>query len=283
MSQGIIAMKNNSGILPTRNVLFLAVFGAVLTTASSAVFAANYTFNVEPAYRPERIEEIYKPLMAYLDKATGQHFTVVTARNYHFYWRDIQAGTKADFAFDEAHLTDYRIQHGHYEPLVHTVEPTSYTLVTNVDIGNKGVAGLVGHSIMTMSAPSLGYALLLEFYPNPVLQPDIRSSAAAWTDAVDSVFAGEADAAMIPTRLKEQYPNLTPVKTSRQFAGQCVSAAADVPAEVKEKVKDALLKLDASEDTAKLLFELGVTKFVPATAKDYAGNEQVLASYLNSK
>jgi ABC-type phosphate/phosphonate transport system substrate-binding protein len=276
-------MKTNSSILPGRGGALLVVFGAVLTTATNVAFAADYTFNVEPAYRPERTEEIYKPLMAYLNKATGQHFTVVTARNYHFYWRDIQAGTKADFAFDEAHLTDYRIQHGHYEPLVRTVEQTSYTLVTNADIGNKGVAGLVGHSIMTMSAPSLGYVLLLDFYPNPVLQPDIRSSAASWTDAVDSVFAGEADAAMIPTRLKDQYPNLTPVKTSRQFAGQCVSAAATVPADVKEKVRDALLKLDASEDTAKLLFELGVTKFVPAVAKDYAGTEQILASYSSAK
>jgi ABC-type phosphate/phosphonate transport system substrate-binding protein len=276
-------MKTKSSILPRRAGAFLIAFGAVLTSATNVAFAADYTFNVEPAYRPERIEEIYKPLMAYLDKATGQHFNVVTARNYHFYWRDIQAGAKADFAFDEAHLTDYRIQHGHYEPLVRAVEPTSYTLVTNLDIGNKGVAGLVGHSIMSMAAPSLGYVLLLEFYPNPVLQPDIRSSAAAWTDAVDSVFAGEADAAMIPTRLKDQYPNLTPVKTSRQFAGQCVSAAATVPAEVKDKVREALLKLDASEDTAKLLFELGVTKFVPAVAKDYAGSEQILSSYSSVK
>ena len=276
-------MKTNSASFSSCGSALLVAFGVVLTAGSNVAFAADYTFNVEPAYRPERTEEIYKPLMAYLDKATGQHFTVVTARNYHFYWRDIQAGTKADFAFDEAHLTDYRVQHGHYEPLVRTVEQTSYTLVTNADIGNKGVAGLVGHSIVTMAAPSLGYVLLLEFYPNPVLQPDIRSSAASWTDAVDSVFAGEADAAMIPTRLKDQYPNLTPVKTSRQFAGQCVSAAATVPAQVKDKVRDALLKLDASEDTAKLLFELGVTKFVPAVAKDYAGTEQILSSYSSVK
>ncbi|MDR3386237.1 MAG: PhnD/SsuA/transferrin family substrate-binding protein [Rudaea sp.] len=276
-------MKSNPCILRQRNTVFLAIFGAAFAIASNVVFAADYTFDVEPAYPTERINEIYKPLMTYLNKATGEHFTLVTARNYHFYWRDIQAGAKADFAFDEAHLTDYRIQHGHYEPLVHTAEPTSYTLVTNVEIGNKGVAGLVGHSIVTMPAPSLGYTLLLEFYPNPVLQPDIRSSAASSRDAVDSVFAGEADAAMIPTWLKEQYPNLTPVKTSRQFAGQCVSAAPTVPDDVKAKVKDALLKLDADQDTAKLLFELGVTKFVPATAKDYAGSEQMLKNYFGYK
>jgi len=44
--------------------------------------------------------------------------------------------------------------------------------------------------------------------------------------------------------------------------------------------KDALLKLDADEETAKLLIELGVSKFVPATPKDYEGNEKLLKAYL---
>ena len=81
-------------------------------------------------------------------------------------------------------------------------------------IGKKSSEALVGHSIVTMPAPSLGYALLVEFYPNPVMQPDIMSTATSWHDAVDRVFANEVDAAIIPTALKNQYPNLTPVKTS---------------------------------------------------------------------
>jgi ABC-type phosphate/phosphonate transport system, periplasmic component len=111
---------------------------------------------------------------------------------------------------------------------------------------------LVGHSIITMPSPSLGYVLLLEMYSNPVSQPDIRSTAGAWRDAIDSVFGGDDDAAIIPTWLKNQYPNLITVKTTRQFAGTCVTAGADVPEEVRQKVKDALLKLDADEQTAKL-------------------------------
>jgi len=245
--------------------------------------AADYTFTVEPDYPPDRIKEAYKPLMDYLAKATGDHFTLVAARNYHFYFRDIQAGTKVDFAFDEAHLTDYRITHSQYEPLVRTAQPTSYSLVTNLDTSKTGVNGLVGHSIATMSAPSLGYSLLVEFYQNPVSQPDIRSSSPSWKDAVEAVFAGDADGAIIPTALKEQYPNVTVVKTSRQFAGQCVSAAPNVPAETRAKVRDALLKLDTDADASKLLIDLGISKFVPATAKDYDGAQTVLKSYIGYK
>ncbi|HEY7873194.1 MAG TPA: PhnD/SsuA/transferrin family substrate-binding protein, partial [Rudaea sp.] len=116
-----------------------------------------------------------------------------------------------------------------------------------------------------------------------ILQPDIATTATSWRDATDRVFAGEADAAMIPTSLKDQFPNLTPVKASREFPGQCITVSPDVPADLREKVKDALLKLDTDADAAKLLFELGVTKFVPASVKEYAGDEQVLKNFIGYK
>lgn len=266
-----------------RSTAALALTLAIGCTMLPAAHAADYTFRVEPSYPAARVSEIYAPLMTYLSKATGQHFVLVPSRSYHFYWRDMQNAVKTDFAFDEAHFTDYRIQHAHFEPLVHTTESTSYTLVSNIDLGSKGTQGLVGHTIVTMSAPSLGYSLLLTFYPNPVLQPDIATTATSWRDATDRVFGGEADAAMIPTSLKDQYPNLTPVKTSSTYPGQCVSASPDVPADVKDKVREALLKLDSDADASKILFDLGVTKFVPATAKEYEGDEAVLKNFIGYK
>ncbi|HEY2396369.1 MAG TPA: PhnD/SsuA/transferrin family substrate-binding protein [Rudaea sp.] len=264
-----------------RTWLIAAALAACQSGPFAAAYAAEYTFAVEPSYRPERASEIYKPLIDYLNKSTGEQFKLVVSRNYHFYWRDIHTTTKTDFAFDEAHIADYRIVHDSYVPLVRAAEPTSYTLVTSdPDVGGKGLQGLVGHSIITMPSPSLGYVLLLELYSNPVSQPDIRSTAGAWHDAIDSVFGGDDDAAIIPTWLKSQYPNLVTVKTTRQFAGPCVSAAAQVPDDVKQEVRDALLRLDTDEVTAKVLIELGVSKFVGATAKDYAGNEKLLKSYI---
>ena len=268
--------QNSWRLLP----ILLAMLGAA---GAQSAFAADYTFTIEPDYPPERIQGSYKPLMDYLGKATGQHFTLVPARNYHFYFRDMQAGAKADFAFDEAHFADYRIQHAKYEPLARAAEQTSYSLVTNLEVGKNGVNALVGHGIATMSAPSLGYMLLVEFYTNPVSQPDIRSSSPSWKDAVDAIFAGDADGAIIPTSLKDQYPNVTVIKTSRQFAGQCVTAAPTVPADVKDKVRAALLKLDSDADASKLLLDLGISKFVVASPKEYEGAELVLKNYFGYK
>jgi ABC-type phosphate/phosphonate transport system substrate-binding protein len=251
---------------------------AAMFVAGSA-FAAEYKIVAEPIYPPDKAQQVYKPLIAYLNKSTGEKFSLVTPRNYHFYWRDLKQTEGVDFAIDEAHLADYRIQRFQFAPLVHAAEQTSYTLVTNADIGNKGLEGLVGKKIVSMPAPSLGYALLLTMYPNPIQQPDIESNASSWRDAVEIVFAGEADGAIIPTPLKETFPNLTPVKTSRAFPGTLISANPKVPEAVRQKVKDAFLKIAADPEAQPLLFELGVTKFVEATAAEYAGSEQVLKDF----
>jgi ABC-type phosphate/phosphonate transport system substrate-binding protein len=256
-----------------------AVLAAGALLVGSAATAAEYSFWVEPIYPPEKATEVYKPLIEYLGKATGEKFTLVAPKNYHFYWRDLRQTQKADFALDEAHLADYRIQRSKFVPLVHTAEKQSYTLVTNQDLGSEGIDGLVGRKIVCMGAPSLGYALLLGFYPNPIRQPDIQSSAASWRDAVEAVFAGEAQAAMIPTWLKDQYPNLTPIKTTREFAGAAISAAPTVPEAVRGKVTEALLKLDQDPALANLLLELGISKFVAATPADYAGAEAMLKDF----
>lgn len=255
------------------------------TMAAGAFFlggtaaAADYSFWVEPIYPPEKATEVYKPLMEYLGKATGEKFTLVAPKNYHFYWRDLRQSQKTDFALDEAHLADYRIQRAKFVPLVRTAEKQSYTLVSNQDIKAAGLEGLVGQKIVCMGAPSLGYALLLGFYPNPIRQPDIQSSAASWKDAVEAVFAGEAQAAMIPSWLKDQYPNLVPIKTSNEFAGPAISAAPTVPEPIRAKVTSALLKLDQDPALANLLLELGISKFVPAAPADYAGAEAMLKDF----
>lgn len=263
----------------TAPLLGRLVFALIAAGLSVGAGAAEYSFVVEPVYGPQKAAEVYKPLVDYLAKATGEKFTLVTPKNYHFYWRDLRENQKFDFALDEAHLADYRIARFQFVPLVHTAERQSYTLVTNVDLQDKGLEGLIGRKIVCMGAPSLGYSLLLGFYPNPIQQPDIESSAASWRDAVEAVFAGEAAAAMVPTWLKDQYPNLTPVKTSVEFAGAAISAAPGVPEATRTKVTEALLKLDQDPALSNLLLELGISKFVAASPADYKGAEAMLKDF----
>lgn len=253
--------------------------GAALAGVGSTALAADVTLMVEPSYTPERAAEVYKPLADYLTKATGHNITLVTPRNYHFFWRDMRQNSPVDLVFAEAHITDYRIKRFNVEPLARAAENMSFTLLASDQIENPTLNSLVGKSIVTMPSPSLGFALLLELYPNPVSQPNILSSAASWRDGVEIVFAGEADAAMVPTWLKDQYPNLIPIQASREFPGACVTASPTLDPKVKEDVKNALLKLSEDPGVFDVLNELGISGFKAATAAEYDGAEAMLKGF----
>lgn len=248
-------------------------------SASAAGTAAEFNFAVEPTYTPERAREVYEPLITYLNNATGHTFNLVVARNYAFYWNDIRNRKDLHFVFDEAHFTDFRTVRFGYEPLAKSSVPSSYSLLTQDDVGEGNVQAFVARSLVTMPAPNLGFALLLEYFPNPMQQPDLRSMATSWRDTVEIVFAGEADAALVPTWLRDQYPNLIPIITTREFPGPAVSASPDVPADVKAAVREALLKLHEDENLFEVLNELGTPQFVETSAADYKGSEQMLKNF----
>src|SRR5687768_12599680 len=241
------------------------LLGVCLLFAAQAADAADYTVIVEPNYPPAQAREVYEPLLAYLAKATGHKFFLKTTPNYHVYWRDMRANAPADFAFEEAHFTDYRINRQKFTPLVRVSDSTRFTLLVNEDMREGGAQGLVGHRIVSMSAPSLGYLLLGDLYKNPISQPEIQSVAANWKDGVDMLFAGETDAAMVPNYIAREYPQLVPVNESREFTGRALSAAPTVPADVRAAVSKAMLALHKDDNLYSVLNEIGATQFVPAT------------------
>ena len=255
---------------------YTAIAAVMALLFAGSAIAADYTVTVEPNYPPAQAQAVYKPLLDYLSKATGQHFVLKTSGNYHVYWRDLRSAAPTDFAFEEAHFTDYRINRQRFMPLVRVVDPTKFVLLVDSSNAEGGANALIGRRIASMSAPSLGYLLLGELYKNPIAQPEIQSAAASWKDGVEMVFAQESEGAMVPGYIASTYPNLVSVATSRDFVGRAFSASPKVPPDVRKKVTDALLALHKNPALFDVISELGATQFVPATAADYAGNERLL-------
>jgi ABC-type phosphate/phosphonate transport system substrate-binding protein len=259
----------------TRGLLVLCLAAALPLSAA----AETYTVAVEPSYPPDQAAEVYKPLLEYLGKQTGHTFEIVAVRNYHFYWRDLRQQKEVDFVFEEAHFVDYRVQRSQFEPLARKAENATYVLMADPEIAERGLNGLVGQNIVSMPAPSMGFALLVQMYKNPVSQPEIRSEASTWKDGVEMVFSGDAKAAMVPEFIAQQYPNLVEVARSRALPGAAFAAAPGVPAEVKSAVREALLKLAEDPAAFDILAELGASGFVEAKAADYAGGEDLLNGF----
>lgn len=270
-------------IIPNKNRNGIHLVVACLCTAliGTSAQAAEYRFTPEPAYTPAAAEEIYKPLLDYLSKATGEKFVLVSAANYSRYWRNILKPDQTDFSYDEAQFADYRINHLGFIPLVRRSEPTTYSLLANPDFEGKDPKALLSSRIASMPAPSLGYAVLMQVFSDPVQQPDISSSSVSWRDCLDMFNSGDAQAMIFPTWMLETFgnPSMIPVYTSREFSGPAILASPNVPEDVRNKVRDALLDVEGAPELGELLLELGISKFVSAEPKDYAGEEKMLSGF----
>ena len=268
---------------PNASRLSAICLGVSICFASA--HAAQYRFTPEPTYTPDVAEAIYKPLLDYLSKATGDTFVLTPAANYSSYWRNILKPDQTDFSYDEAQFADYRITHLNFIPLARRSQGSSYTLLANPDFEGKDPKSLLSSRIATMPAPSLGYAVLMQIFSDPVQQPDIKSNATSWKDSLDILNGGESEAAIFPTWMLETFgnPSLVTLFTSKEFPGPAILASPNVPEEVRNKVRDALLNVDGAPELGELLLELGISKFVAAQANDYAGDQSILSGFYGYK
>lgn len=262
-------------IKPTGTMILALGLALGMTTAQ----ADDYIVAVEPSFPADQAARVYQPLLDYLAQATGHRFTLHVPQNYHAMWREIRTDRAIDFALEDAHFADYRIQRFGFQPLARTQEPTRFHLIVQPHLADDGAMGLVGSRVVTMPAPSLGSAMLASVYPNPIAQPEFESSAASWRDGVEMVFADEAEGAMVPSFIAELYPNLVSVFESPEFPGRTVLASPMVPVEVRESVREALLALSPDGDLYELLAELGISGFQPADAESIDGQDEILRAF----
>jgi ABC transporter, phosphonate, periplasmic substrate-binding protein len=258
--------------------LITIVMGSALFFTPFHTQAATYSLTVEPNYPAQQAQEVYKPLLAYLSKSTGHTFVLNVAPNYRKHWQNTVSNVKVDFAFEEAHFTEYRISHQRMIPLVRVAEPAKFSLLLSDEVKGADVNALLGRRITSMASPSLGYLLLSEIYKNPIAQPEIKSFAASWKDGVEMIYSGESDAALVPSYMAEQYSNLRNVYTTRELPGRALSASPAVPADVRVKVTNAMLRLHQNNALFEVINELGTAKFIPVTAATYVGNEKLFSS-----
>ena len=248
----------------------------LLTLSSSVATAQIYRVVVQPDYRPEQAALVYEPLLEYLREATQLQFELVTPRTYYKYWNDMRQNNAGDVVIDDAHFTDYRIQRYGYKPLVKSNAPMRYSLLTSGTEDN--LRAFYGRRVSTMPSPSLGYLVLMDWYPNPIRQPVVHAESRSWRDTVEFVFSYDADAAFAPEWLGEMYPNLGTVQTSKSFPGITVSVSPDVNSADAVAIQDALLDITDDSTGYEALVEMNVDRFVTATAAEYAGLEELLSA-----
>jgi len=249
---------------------------AVLACTLFASGGVAINLVVEPIHNPERSRAVHKPLLAYLRDATGLDIKLVTPESFHSYWIALRERDDYDLVYDAPHITDFLIEQRDYVPLVKTTNPTSFTLVAGYTLKEPTLDAVFGRTVVSMSAPSMGYMLLMSFFPNPLRQPAINSAAQSWEDAVQMVFDQQADAAMLPTWMAKRYPQLVPIKQSAEYPGKAFSASPSVSEADRQAITKALLALNESDLMSDIRVEMEVDGFEPASPGDFEGDMDLL-------
>jgi len=242
----------------------------LLLVLTPTVQAATYTFVVQPIYSPQKTIEAFTPLTKYLSNKTGHTIKLVTTINFLSYWQTMRKPGKYDFILDAAHLTDYRLKRMNFKVLAKRADAVSYTLVTNENSAIIDPEELIGKSLATIGSPSLGMLRLEEMFPNPLRQPVIIEVDNS-LDSIKKVLNGKAQAAIVPTPMVGNYPNLLTIVTTEQVPHTAVSAAPNVPADVRTAVRKALIDADKTEDGKAMLAAINFPAFQKTNAAAYEG------------
>lgn len=230
-----------------------------------------------PVYPPEQTELVFSPLADYLGEITSIDIRLVTVRDFHRHWLNVRRGEMPDLVIEDAHLTAWRIANQGYIPLVRANRPQTYHLLVTDELAEADFnSDFAGRRVCTMPSPSLGYIHLNNWFRDPLRRPAFMSEAASWEECTTIIFAGEADAAIMPGRLAELYPNLHSIRESEAVPGLTLSISPSVDPQIHETLRAALIVLHDQPHYFSALNELRVERFEPAEATEYQGLERML-------
>ncbi|MCB1734694.1 MAG: PhnD/SsuA/transferrin family substrate-binding protein [Gammaproteobacteria bacterium] len=247
-----------------RSLLLAAALAGPLPPAQ----AADLVLGIQPVLSPERTVEVYAPLADYLGERTGHTVHIEPSRNFYSYWTRMNRG-EFDLALDAAHFTGYRIRKLGYEVLAALPDTVSYTLVSAGDNLIFSSDELVGKPVATMGPPSLGAIRLEQLYDNPMREPLFRTTNTA-EESVEMVLRGEAVAAMVPTPLVSEYPNLNTIQVTAPTPHLAFSAGDRVPLNVRVALRTTLIGMSKDERGREILSQARLAGFVPTDAETYA-------------
>ena len=134
---------------------------------------------------------------------------------------------------------------------------------------------LADYRVASMVSPGLGGLRLKALFKDSEKKPTIISSFDA-DDCIKQIREGKADAAIIPTPMVSQYEDLNVVITTEPTPHVGFSVSPDIPAAMVRKIKNALLEASKTDEGRKILSDVKLASFVPASEETYDGYGKLL-------
>jgi phosphonate transport system substrate-binding protein len=276
-------------LLPRRAWLSLAAATLLATTLQ---VQAQTVFRVTTIPEEAATEQVRKftPLANYLEKRLGMKVEFTPVSDYPAAVEAL-VNKKVDLVWfgGFTHVQAQIRSGGKIVPIAQRVEDTKFqsVFIAKTDSGIKTLADMKGKQISFGSQSSTSGHLmprsnLLAAGINP--EKDFRRIAysGAHDATIASVVSGKVDAAALDITVWRKFVSENKVDTKAvdvffttpPFFNYNWSVHADMPADMREKVKQALLDIDPATPEGKEILQLNrATRYIPTSPENYKGLE----------
>jgi phosphonate transport system substrate-binding protein len=266
------------------------VLGACLTQAAAA--QAQQVLRVSTIPEEAATEQVRKftPLANYLSRALGMKVEFTPVSDYPAAVESL-VNKKVDLVWfgGFTHVQAQIRSGGKIVPIAQRVEDTKFqsVFIAKTGSGIKALADLKGKQISFGSQSSTsGHLMPRHFLLQAQINPEKDFRRIAYSGAHDatiaSVVSGKVDAAALDITVWNKFVNEKRVDTAAvnvfyttpPFFNYNWSMHVDSPADLRERVKKALLDLDpANAEAAEILRLNRATRYIPTVPENYKGLE----------
>ena len=217
----------------------------------------------------------FAPLAEYLSEASGHQLSLYLPDSALAHWQAMGKRNDYHLILDEGHFTDYRVRNLGYLVLAKVSGVSGFSIVTGPATVFVEPDELYGEPVASPAPPSLAALRLAELFPDAIRAP-VLVEVGTYAEGIRRVIDGDVTAAVIPSAMVREHPQLNVVMSTQQGPGMALSASPAVPAEAREVIRRAFLASRDIDAGRRALTSARVDGFEPASAALYDGYETLL-------
>lgn len=247
-----------------------------------AVSDSVYTFGIHPLHNPNRLHEVFAPMMEYLSaNIDGASFKLEASRNYAAYDEKLYAG-KFEFALPNPYQTINALKHG-YLVFGKMGDDDNFRgiILVRKDSGVEKISDLKGKAVSYPAPTALAATMMPQYY--------LQSHGLDVMKDLDNRYVGSQESSVMNVFLKDTVAGATwpppwnaLVKERPELAEQLeikwqteplpnngLVARGDVDAALVERVAELLTNLHYSTQGQVILNRMELSRFERATDATY--------------
>lgn len=263
-------------------VVFILIFPATAILSipgmkQHSAYAGDkvYTIGVVPQFEQRKLYAIWEPIIKDLEKRTGIRFDLRSTLTIEAFEKAIERGDFDFVYFNPYHIVMVHDKQG-YIPLVADKVPLRGIIVVRKESAIQSPAELNGKVVAFPSPNAIGATLLpksdlAQLFHAAVEPLYVKTHSSVYLHVVKGLAeAGGGVEKTLQEQSEEVRSALRIIYTTRSFPSHPVAAHPRVPGDIQEKALKAFLAMNDSPESAAMLKNVPVTRFIPVKYEDYA-------------